>query len=75
MGTKQGAVVQMPPRTITTPARQHRFQTIGGAVERFAKEVPLTSSQRHLLGLIIDEAIEVVSPRTLAIVASASSND
>lgn len=75
MSKKRGTVEPLPPCTITTPARQRRFTAIRDAVDRFAAEVELTPLQRHLLGLIIDEAIETVSPRASYVAVAEASND
>jgi hypothetical protein len=69
------ALLQLPPRTITTAARQRRSAVIFGAVERFAAAVPLTPLQRHMLGLIVDETIEMAAPKATPITVGEASND
>ncbi|CAB3640530.1 hypothetical protein [Trinickia soli] len=75
MSTEPGSVTALPPRTITTPTRAQRSNTIRAAVDRFAAQVELTASQRHLLGLIIDEAIEAVAPKPATLASDGASND
>ncbi|MGN6315398.1 hypothetical protein [Trinickia sp.] len=75
MSTETGTVTPLPPRTITTPARQQRSNTIRAAVDRFAAQVELTASQRHLLGLVIDEAIEAAAPKPSMLASTNASND
>lgn len=75
MSTQTGTVTPLPPRTITTPARQQRSNTILAAVDLFATQVELTPSQRHLLGLVIDEAIEAAAPKPSTLASTHASND
>jgi hypothetical protein len=75
MRKETGTVSPLPPRTVTSSTRQRRSAAILAAVERFAEQVPLTPLQRHLLGLIVDETIEDVSPRAAPIAVGKASND
>lgn len=75
MSTESGTVTPLPPRTITTPIRQQRSNTIRAAVDQFAAQVQLTPSERHLLGLVIDEAIEAAAPTPSTLASSNASNE
>jgi hypothetical protein len=75
MSKKSGRVTHIPPRTITTPARQQRSNAIRSAVDQFAARVKLTTLERHLLGLIIDETIEAVAPRQSTLTSRTASNE
>lgn len=75
MSKKPGSLTHIPPRTITTPARQRRSNAIRSAVDQFAAQVKLAPSERHLLGLIIDETIEAVAPRPSTLTSGQASNE
>ncbi|WP_206951195.1 hypothetical protein [Trinickia acidisoli] len=75
MSTELGTVTPLPPRMITTPTRQQRSNAIRSAVDQFAARVDLTPAQRHLLGLVIDEAIEAVTPRPSTLAPGNASNE
>lgn len=75
MSEESATVTPLPPRTITTPTRQERSNAIRAAVEQFAAHVELTVSERHLLGLIIDETLEAVAPKPSTVASRGASNE
>ncbi len=75
MSEESATVTPLPPRTITTPTRRERSNAIRAAVEQFAAHVQLTVSERHLLGLIIDETLEAVVPKPSTVASGCASNE
>lgn len=65
----------MPTESVTFLQQQRRSDAIYQAVQRFAEEVPLSTLQQHLLGLIVDEAIVAVSPRRQTFLMGSAAND
>ena len=75
MSTEPGTVTPLPPRTISTPTRQQRTNAIRAAVDQFAARVELTQADQHLLGLIIDEALQAVVPTPSTVASADASNE
>ncbi|MGG1946212.1 hypothetical protein AB1286_15565 [Trinickia sp. NRRL B-1857] len=75
MSTEAGTVTPLPPRTISTPTRQQRTNAIRAAVDQFSARVQLTQAEQHLLGLIIDEALQAVAPTPSTVASADASNE
>ncbi|WP_146013923.1 hypothetical protein [Trinickia dabaoshanensis] len=75
MSTEPGTVTPLPPRTITTPTRQQRTNAIRSAVDQFAARVKLTEAEQHLLGLVIDEALQAAAPGPSRLAGADASNE
>lgn len=75
MSDKIPSLWELPSTLVVQLGRRRKSGAILHAVQRFAEEVPLTSLQRQLLGLIIDEAITEALPKCRPIAVRDASND